>query len=161
MVLLITKILFLLLLANGGPVIAKRLLGDRLSVAVDGGRQFPDGRPWFGSSKTVRGIIVSVVITALGAVMIGYPWQIGALFGIAAMGGDLVSSFIKRRLGLAPSSRAIGLDQVPESALPMLACWQALGLTPAIALVVLVVFLVGELLLSKLLFRLNVRDRPY
>ena len=161
MVLLAVKILFLLLLANGGPVIAKRLLGDKLSFPVDGGRQYLDRRPWFGSSKTVRGIIVSVVITALGAEMIGYPWQIGALFGTATMVGDLISSFIKRRLGLAPSSRAIGLDQIPESALPILVCWQSLDLTPTIALIVLAVFVVGELLLSKLLFRLRVRDRPY
>ena len=120
-----------------------------------------DGRPLFGSSKTIRGIIVSVMFTAIGAALIGFTWQVGALFGAAAMGGDLVSSFIKRRLGMPPSSMAIGLDQIPESLLPMLLCWQALGLKLPTALAVLVVFLIGELALSKLLFRLHVRDRPY
>ena len=31
-----------------------------------------------------------------------------------AMLGDLLSSFWKRRVGLAPSWQAIGLDQIPE-----------------------------------------------
>ena len=161
MVLLVLKILFLLLLANGAPVLAKKLAGPRLAFPVDGGKVIFDGRPLFGSSKTIRGIIVSVMFTAIGAALIGFTWQVGALFGAAAMGGDLVSSFIKRRLGMPPSSMAIGLDQIPESLLPMLLCWQALGLKLPTALAVLVVFLIGELALSKLLFRLHVRDRPY
>ena len=32
-----------------------------------------------------------------------------------AMVGDLLSSFVKRRLKFQPSSRATGLDQIPES----------------------------------------------
>ena len=161
MVLLVLKILFLLLLANGAPVLAKKLAGPRLAFPVDAGKVIFDGRPLFGSSKTIRGIVVSVMFTAIGAALIGFTWQMGVLFGAAAMGGDLVSSFIKRRLGMPPSSMAIGLDQIPESLLPMLICWQALGLNISTALVVVVAFFIGELALSKLLFRLHVRDRPY
>ncbi len=85
----------------------------------------------------------------------------GALFAAASMAGDLLSSFIKRRLGMPPSSMALGLDQLPESLLPLLLCWQALNLDIPTAIVILVLFIVGELVLSKLLFRLHVRDRPY
>jgi CDP-2,3-bis-(O-geranylgeranyl)-sn-glycerol synthase len=43
----------------------------------------------------------------------------------------------------------------------VLACYSALGLTiPDVAAGVLV-FLIGEILLSRVLFRLHVRDRPY
>ena len=35
--------------------------------------------------------------------------------------GDLFSSFVKRRLDLASSSMAIGLDHIPESFFPLLA----------------------------------------
>src|SRR6478736_778738 len=38
-----------------------------------------------------------------------------------AMAGDLFSSFVKRRLHLASSSMAIGLDHIPESLFPLLA----------------------------------------
>ena len=34
------------------------------------------------------------------------------------MAGDLFSSFVKRRLRLASSSMAIGLDHIPESSFP-------------------------------------------
>jgi hypothetical protein len=44
--------------------------------------------------------------------------------------GAPLSSFIKRRLALVPSSQAIGLDQIPESLFPLLACRQ-LGMTAA------------------------------
>jgi len=158
---LIAKILFLLLLANGTPVIAKRLLGSRLAWPLDGGQCFVDGRPLFGRSKTVRGILSSLLVTALGAAAIGYSIQFGILFAAASLGGDLASSFIKRRLDLAPSSRALGLDQLPESISPLLVFWQALDLDMATAAAVVLVFFGGELLLSRILFRLNIRDHPY
>ena len=155
------KILFLLLLANGTPVIAKRLLGSRFASPLDGGKKFIDGRAWFGSSKTIRGIISSVLVTSIGAALIGYSIQNGILFAVASLSGDLVSSFIKRRLNIPPSSRALGLDQLPESIFPLLVCWQALELTIPTAMTIVLIFFWGELVLSQILFRLNIRDHPY
>ena len=77
------------------------------------------------------------------------------------MAGDLFSSFGKRRLGLAPSSQALGLDQVPESLLPLLACRTALSLTAADIALAVVIFFIGELVLSRLLYRAHLRDEPY
>ena len=77
------------------------------------------------------------------------------------MAGDLLSSFAKRRLGRPSSSQALGLDQVPESLLPLLACRVPLGLGWLDVAVLVGVFLVGELLVSRLLYRLHIRDRPY
>jgi CDP-2,3-bis-(O-geranylgeranyl)-sn-glycerol synthase len=143
------KVLFLLLLANGTPVIVKKLLGSRLAFPLDGGKKFVDGRVFFGHSKTVRGIISSVLVTSVGAVLIGYSIQTGALFATASLSGDLVSSFIKRRLNIPPSSRALGLDQLP------------LDLDMPTAMTIVLIFFWGELVLSLILFRLNIRDHPY
>ena len=77
------------------------------------------------------------------------------------MAGDLLSSFVKRRLALPPSSKATGLDQVPESLLPALACHGALVLTLADIALVVAVFFVGEIIFSRLFFHLGLRDRPY
>ena len=77
------------------------------------------------------------------------------------MAGDLFSSFVKRRLNLPPSSQALGLDQIPESLLPMLACRDALSLTVIDIALGLGVFFAGELVLSRLLFRAHLRDEPY
>jgi CDP-2,3-bis-(O-geranylgeranyl)-sn-glycerol synthase len=165
---LVINILFLLLLANGTPVIAKKLLGSRLAYPIDAGKKFFDGLPLFGVSKTYRGIISSVIVTSAGAALIGYSIQTGILFAIASLAGDLVSSFgdlvssfIKRRLGLPPSSRALGLDQIPESTFPLLFFWQTLGLSITTATTVVIIFFAGEIILSQILFRLKIRERPY
>jgi CDP-2,3-bis-(O-geranylgeranyl)-sn-glycerol synthase len=158
---LIAKILFLLLLANGTPVIVKKLLGAKLAYPLDGGNSFIDGRAFFGKSKTIRGIISSVLVTSIGAAFIGYSIQTGALFSILSLSGDLASSFIKRRLNLPPGSRALGLDQLPESILPLLFFWEALELDISTAMTVVFLFFFGELILSRVLFRLNIRDHPY
>ena len=155
------KILFLLLLANGTPIIVKKLLGSKFAYPLDGGKKYFDGRPWFGASKTIRGIISSIFITSVGAVLIGYSIQTGVLFASASLAGDLASSFIKRRLDLPPSSRALGLDQLPESIFPLLFCWSILGLDIPTAVTVVVVFFIAEIILSQVLFRLHIRDHPY
>jgi hypothetical protein len=77
------------------------------------------------------------------------------------MAGDLFSSFVKRRLGLSASARATGLDQVPESFLPALVCVYGLGLEWPDVVIVTVVFFVGGMVLSRLLYRLRIRRRPY
>jgi len=66
--------------------------------------------------------------------------------------------FLKRRLGLFASSQSIGLDQVPESLLPLLATGPLL---PVKMLSSRRPFLVRALALSRILFKLHIRDRPY
>jgi hypothetical protein len=77
------------------------------------------------------------------------------------MAGDALSSFIKRRLDLPSSSRATGLDQIPESLVPLLACRPMLPLTPWDIAASVAIFLVGEIVLSRALYRVHLRDRPY
>ena len=104
---LILQLLILLAVANGTPVIAKLLLGDKFAASLDGGAPFGDGRPWFGPSKTIRGFVLAVLATTCAAALLGLGWKMGVLVGTMAMAGDLLSSFVKRRLGLVPSSQAL------------------------------------------------------
>ena len=158
---LIIDLLILLVLANGAPVLANRVLGKRFCWPVDGGIRFIDGQPLFGASKTLRGLLLAVVATSAGALSLGMPWRVGALFGATSMCGDLFSSFVKRRLRLPPSSRATGLDQIPESLLPLLICQPVLGLSVTEIVVVVTVFLAGGIVLSPLFYKLRLRKRPY
>ena len=157
----IVYFLLLLTIANGVPVIAKRLCGSFLSFPLDGGKTLADGYPVLGESKTLRGVVVSVISTSLAAPMFGWSWTTGCLAGGAAMTGDLFSSFIKRRMGKRSSSRAPGIDQIPESLLPSLACKDMVGLTLIDVGLTVFIFSVGQWLLSPLLFRLNIRDHPH
>jgi len=157
----VLQLLILLMLANGTPVVAKKMAGRHYSYPLDGNLTFADGRPVLGRSKTIRGVVLAVLVTTAGASLIGLGWKTGLLVGSFAMAGDLFSSFCKRRLGLPSSSRASGLDQIPEALLPLLACRNLLALTAADIVVCVVMFVIGEVVLSRLLYAFRLRDRPY
>jgi ethanolamine transporter EutH len=157
----VVKILVLLMMANGTPVILKRLMGARPARPLDFGARFRDGRPIFGPSKTLRGLLGSLAVTSLVAPLLGLDWTAGLMVAVFAMLGDVFSSFTKRRLGLESGSMALGLDQIPESLLPFLALRSDLDLSAVDIVAGVATFFVGELVLSRILYRLGVRDRPY
>ena len=158
---LILQVLVLLTLANGTPVIATDILKNRFATPIDGGATFVDGRPLFGASKTARGVFLSVLVTSVLAPVIGLDWKIGTLAATVSMAGDLFSSFLKRRMSLPAGSKATGLDQIPESLFPLIACRSVLPLTALDIVVGVAIFFVGELLLSRLLYHFYFRSRPY
>jgi len=160
--LLISLELFVMLvLANGAPVLAARLCGRRWSAPVDGGRLWRDGRPLLGKSKTWRGVVSGILACGLFAGITGIGLLFGLMFGLLGLLGDMVSSFIKRRSGLASSARAVGLDQIPEALLPMILAWLWLGLNWLIVAAVVVLFTVCNILLSPVLYRLGIRHQPH
>jgi len=158
---LLLKLLTLLVVANGSAVVAKKLLGVALAHPLDGGVLFVDGRPLFVPTKTIRGVVVSVLATSICAGLMGLGWNVGTLIATFAMAGDLFSSFVKRRLHLASSSMAIGLDHIPESLFPLLASRMLLPLSILNIVGGVTIFVVGALIVSPILFRLNLRDEPH
>src|SRR5215472_240031 len=146
---------------TGPRLFAKKGLGDRFAQPVDGGLPLPVGQPLFGPAKTVRGVIFSILANPLAAWLMGFDWQVGALIAAGSVAGDLFSSFVKRRLGLPASSMAIGLDHVPESLFPLAACRLLLPVTFLDIFVGVAIFFAGGLILSPILFRWHIRDRPY
>jgi CDP-diglyceride synthetase len=155
------QVIALLAVANGTPILAKRLLRDRWSAPVDFGLVLRDGQPLFGRSKTIRGIVLATASSGLSAPVIGLSAGLGAFIGLAAMAGDLLSSFIKRRLKLAPSSEAPGIDQLPEALLPLMVAARPLGLGAFDIAVGVALFWVGEIVFSRLFYWAGIRDRPY
>jgi len=158
---ILLRVLLLLAVANTTPLFATLFFGKRFDAALDHGRYFLDGRPLLGPKKTIRGIVLSLVATSASAPLFGVPWQVGLTIAAWAMIGDLLSSFTKRRLGTPPSAMALGLDQVPESLLPLLAVKSTLTLDYPDIVIVVVAFFVLELLLSRVFYWLHLRDRPY
>jgi len=155
------ELLLLIMLANGVPLLVYNLLGPRIAVPVDFGLRLPDGEPLFGPSKTWRGLLTAVTVSAAVAASLNLTWQVGATVALWALFGDLLSSFIKRRLKMAHGTRALGLDQVPESLLPLWAVADRFALDGESILAMVVTFFVLELLLSRVLFRLNLRKHPH
>lgn len=157
----VSKLLFLLGVANGAPIAVKDVLDHRLAYPVDGGATLPDGRRLFGKSKTVRGVAASVLLTSVAAKALGLRWRTGMTISSVAMTGDLCSSFLKRRLDVPPSGRSTGLDQIPESLFPLLAVRRELDLSEGDIAAGVGLFFVGEVLFSMLLYRAHLRERPY
>lgn len=92
-------------LANAAPVI----FGG--GEPLDGGRVFLDHKPIFGSHKTVRGTISGIIVGSLTGLIQGHPLR-GFLLSIGAVGGDLLTSFIKRRIDLKPGASFPIFDQL-------------------------------------------------
>ena len=91
--------------ANATPVI---LSGG---PPLDLGKRFVDGYRIFGEGKTLYGFLSGLAAGSLigflqGRAVVGFVLALGALIG------DLIGSFIKRRLGMVRGEMAPGLDQL-------------------------------------------------
>jgi len=151
----------LIILANGAPILARNLFGNKADFPVDGHLCFFDKRPLFGYSKTWRGLIASLLLTSLLAWTLGYTVQTGLLIALAAMCGDLLTSFIKRRLNLPSSSMAPLFDQIAESLFPALVVMDVFALSSLNIILLVLAFILFDLLFSRLLYRIGLRRRPY
>jgi len=160
--LLISLELFVMLvLANGAPVVAAGLLKGIWSAPVDGGRLWKDGRPILGKSKTWRGVVSGALACGLFSLITGLGFIFGFMFGVFGLIGDMLSSFVKRRWGLASSARALGLDQIPESLLPMLLAMWWLPVSGWVVIGVVVLFTLSNIFASPLLYRIGIRRQPH
>ncbi len=155
------NLLLLVLVANGAPIVVKWVLGNRFHWALDGGLRLYDGNPLFGPKKTIRGLAGAVLATEAVALLLGMAFGLGALIGASAMAGDLVSSFIKRRMGLSSSEMAPLLDHLPESFLPTVIAGPSMGLSTVDMVIVVALFQLVQMPLSLLLFKLRIRETPH
>jgi CDP-2,3-bis-(O-geranylgeranyl)-sn-glycerol synthase len=107
--------------ANAAPVI----FGG--GQPMDFGKRFFDGKPLLGAHKTIRGFFAGLIVgTLVGLVqtllyeqvLIQYSTQfsysilLGFVLSLGALTGDIVESFVKRRLNRAPGSSLPVADQI-------------------------------------------------
>ena len=147
--------------ANYAPILIKKLLGRTFNRAIDGGLILLDGHSFLGSSKTWRGLAAAIIASTCASIVVGLQWKVGAIVGVVAMVGDCLSSFAKRRLGVKPGEMSSGLDQIPESLLPALVCGLYLPLSGVDVAAVVLLFIVAQIIFSRILFTFGLRDRPY
>ncbi len=92
-------------IANATPV----LLGG--GPPLDGGRTWVDDQPLFGDHKTVRGTFSGIIVGIAVGILQMQPLR-GVLLSVGAIGGDIVISFIKRRIKLKPGAMFPIADQM-------------------------------------------------
>ncbi len=92
-------------IANATPVV----LGG--GAALDGGRRWLDGKPLLGNHKTARGAVSGLAAGSIVGIIQMRP-LIGILLSVGAIGGDIIVSFIKRRIDLEPGAMFPVADQM-------------------------------------------------
>jgi len=155
------QLLFLIIMANGSPIIGRWVMNEHWNLPIDGGAVFMDGRPILGTSKTYRGLACSLVGTLLAGALVGLSWKVSLIVSLLAMLGDCLSSFVKRRLGYPSEAQAPGLDQIPESLLPLLGAWNVLNLSALGVGLTVAMFIVADQVLSLIGYKLHIRKHPY
>lgn len=106
--------------ANGVPV----LFSGR--TPIDLGQTHDDGHRWFGPGKTFRGFVAGTVVGTLCGVLLSWYWPdalpflkfeekagLSFLLAFGAMSGDLIGSFLKRRMKVPSGGKIRFLDQIP------------------------------------------------
>ena len=104
------KFIFPAYCANAAPVIFGR------GKPLDMGKKFLDGKPIFGENKTfggfISGLIIGTLVGFAESIFFDYPTFFGFITAFGALIGDLVKSFIKRRLGKKPGEILPLADQL-------------------------------------------------
>ncbi len=165
--------------ANMAPVLFKNQL-NALAKPIDGGRLFR-GQPLFGDHKTWRGLIVA---TLTGGVVflvqwlltqqfpqqltnwapfditLG-PWWFGFVLGFAAIFGDLVKSFFKRRVNIASGKTWFPFDQIDLIVFPLLTMGFFYPITSITIIVTQLLVPVLHVSVNRIGFWLHLKDTPW
>ena len=113
---------------------------------IDGGHNWSDGKRILGDGKTWKGLIggtIGGVITGILVLEIGNPISgvennildlegnnyiyISAVLSFGALFGDMLASFVKRRMGFERGSMALGLDQYDFVVVSLVMTWMLYG----------------------------------
>jgi predicted MPP superfamily phosphohydrolase len=81
---------------------------------------FFDDRPVLGAHKTIRGFVGGLVTGCVFGYCFGFSMFFGLLSGLLSMLGDILSSFIKRRIGLIEGAQVSVLDLSFEGLFPLM-----------------------------------------
>ncbi len=151
--------------ANAAPVI----FGG--GTPLDLGRRFIDGKPILGPNKTVRGFISGIIIgtivgyaqerlapnigLARGSVALGFILSLGALIG------DLIGSFIKRRLDLEPGAKFPISDQIDFVLFALLFSFMVKPPTLIDAIIIILLTPPIHLSTNIIAYLLNMKKKPW
>ncbi len=157
--------------ANMAPVIFKNNF-KKLAIPIDFGKNI------FGKNKTYRGLIVGILLAIIIACLQSILYQsnlfknlsfinysnwllIGFLFGFGALFGDLIESFIKRRLNIKPGKSFFPWDQLDFVFGALIFISFKVNLTFKMVLTIILISFVGHILINHLAYYLKIRKEKW
>ncbi|MEM3832799.1 MAG: CDP-2,3-bis-(O-geranylgeranyl)-sn-glycerol synthase [Thermoprotei archaeon] len=157
--------------ANGTPVVVYRLLNgkttpiDRGIIAWDGQRLLGDGKSIEGFvSGTIIGSVTGFVISFLMPYLYKNPIEY-LLLSIGAMTGDLIGSFIKRRLKMERGAPFPLIDQTGFITIALLLVWMMVGLPNWIDLelifIILIITFILHIATNILAYIVGIKNKPW
>jgi len=133
----------------------------------------PISRRWLGDHKTIVGFLLGVAAGVLTSYLQSHiSWSphslepssriaVGWAQGVGAMSGDVVKSFFKRRVGIAPGRPWLPADQLDFILGAMLLGWPWLQMRPLDVALILAFTFVAHIVVDHLAFRLGIRDAKW
>jgi len=135
---------------------------------LDMGKKFSDGRRIFGDGKTTRGFVGGLIVgtivgllQGIAEVPLGEHLLLGFLLALGALLGDLVSSFIKRRLDIERGGAAPGLDQLSFVVVALMLASPVKVITWREIAAILIVTPPIHLATNFVGYKLGLKSRPY
>lgn len=161
--------------ANMAPVIVKKI--NFLKIPIDFNKKIND-KPIFGKNKTFRGlvfgIIFAMIITYLQSLLYknglfveisitDYSnWGlIGFLMGFGAIFGDLVESFVKRRLNYEPGKSFVPFDQLDFVVGALIFVYPLVTLSLNKIIIILLLSFVLHVIVNHFAFYMGIRKEKW
>jgi CDP-2,3-bis-(O-geranylgeranyl)-sn-glycerol synthase len=167
-------------IANATPVIGG---GGR---PIDGGRNFRDGRRILGKGKTIRGFIVGVffgTLTGIGQ-FLAAPYlrpilaqfvvitpemdyvlsiniPVAFLLSLGALTGDVVGSFIKRRVNVRSGNPSPFLDQIGFIIMALIFAFPLMMPSPIFVMILILITLGIHWLSNVVSYLLGLKRNPW
>lgn len=125
---------------------------------------------WLGSHKTVvgaaLGVVAAVGVTSVqsrldwsGDLVADDRWpELGVRFGVGAMAGDVLKSYVKRRRGIRPGSSWVPADQLDFVLGALALVGSRAGLARADIATILALSFVGHIAVNHAACALGIRD---
>ncbi len=154
------------MIANATPVVIGKVI--RGTHPIDMNLKLKDGRPLFGRGKTWEGFLFGLMIGALFGlvvklVLIHYPISLLSFYvPLGALLGDILGSFIKRRLGIKRGDPLPLLDQLDfyiGSTISIIAYGKIPSLT-SILLMGIIIYLLHRYT-NLLAFKIGLKNVPW
>jgi CDP-2,3-bis-(O-geranylgeranyl)-sn-glycerol synthase len=133
----------------------------------------PIARESLGAHKTVLGFasgVCAAVLVVLIQSMV--PWEgglvayeewlgLGLRFGVGAMAGDSLKSFVKRRVGIAPGERWFPFDQVDFVIGALVLTWGLAALSWLDWAIIVVFSAAAHVVVTRFAYWLRLRDAKW